>query len=100
MYSPDSFPAALFLTILSAICWGSWPNSYKGARAYAFPLFYWDYILSALGCALLFALTFGSHGTTGESFRTNLASADTSDILLALLAGVIWNVANSLSVVG
>jgi inosine-uridine nucleoside N-ribohydrolase/glucose uptake protein GlcU len=100
MYSPASFPVALILTILSAICWGSWPNSYKGAREYAFPLFYWDYILSALGCALLIALTFGSHGTTGESFLSNLATADTSAILLALLAGVIWNVANFLLLAG
>ena len=88
------------MTIASGICWGSWANSYKGTRGYAFALFYWDYIFSALACTLLFAFTLGSHGGTGEAFLANLAAADTANIFLALLAGVIFNVANILLVAG
>ena len=100
MYSPSTFSAALLMTIVSGICWGSWANAYKGTRGYAFALFYWDYIFSALACTLLFAFTLGSQGSTGESFLANLAAADTQNILLALTAGVIFNVANLLLIAG
>ncbi len=40
MYLPESFGQALLLTILSAVFWGSWANSYKGTRGYPFALFY------------------------------------------------------------
>ena len=100
MYSPATFGVALFMTVLSGICWGSWANSYKGTRAYPFALFYWDYIFSALGFSLLFALTFGSYGAAGEGFLANLAATGGSNIALALLAGAIFNVANVLLVAG
>lgn len=35
----------LLLMILSTVFWGSWANTFKGTKDYAFELFYWDYIL-------------------------------------------------------
>jgi len=98
LFTPHSFALALTLTILSTVFWGSWANSYKGVRDYPFALFYWDYILGVVLCAIGFALTLGSHGADGEAFLTNLATADRANLLFALLAGAIFNVANLLLV--
>lgn len=98
MYLPTSFAGALILTIVSVVCWGSWANSFKGTKNYPFELFYWDYIFGVLICALLFALTLGSSGTAGEPFLANLAAADPGNWVAALVAGIIFNIANVLLV--
>ena len=43
MFVPHSFALALLMMIISAVCWGSWANTYKGVKNYRFELFYWDY---------------------------------------------------------
>src|SRR5580658_5998924 len=98
MYLPGTFATALLLTILSAIFWGSWANTYKGTKHYAFEHFYWDYILGVVLCSWAFALTLGSHGSAGQPFLANVQSADASNIGHALIAGAIFNVANLLLV--
>lgn len=98
MYVPDTFTVALALTILSAICWGSWANTFKGTPGYSFTLFYWDYIAGLLLGMLVLVFTLGSFGRTGEPFAQNLATADHSNWFYALLAGFIFNVANLLLV--
>ena len=98
MYLPATFGTALVLTLLTAVFWGSWANTYKGTRDYPFSLFYWDYILGVVLCSFLFAFTLGSMGSSGEPFLTNLASADAANIRSALIAGVIFNIANLLLV--
>lgn len=97
MYLPGSFGAALVLCIMSTVCWGSWANTYKGAKNYPFALFYWDYIFGVVLCSLVLAFTLGSHGA-GEPFLKNLANAAPSNWLAAVVAGVIFNVANVLLV--
>ncbi|TPG20967.1 hypothetical protein EAH87_06375 [Sphingomonas koreensis] len=98
MFLPENFGQALVMTIFSAIFWGSWANSFKGTRGYPFALFYWDYILGVVLCAVVFALTLGSHGSAGEPFLANLGATDRSNLLYALLAGAIFNIANILLV--
>jgi len=98
VYIPESFSTALVLTILSAVFWGSWANAYKGTKNYPFELFYWDYILGVVLCSLAFALTLGSHGAGGEPFLGNVRSADVSNVIHAVVAGAIFNVANLLLV--
>lgn len=98
MYSPTSFDVALLLMLLTAVCWGSWANSFKGTRNYPFELFYWDYILGVLLCSLVIAFTLGSTGSGGEGFLQNISRADTSNLFYAILAGVIFNIANVLLV--
>jgi glucose uptake protein len=99
VYLPGNFSTALLLTILSTVFWGSWANTYKGTKNYAFELFYWDYILGVVLCSWLFTLTLGSNGVTGESFVRNLQSADASNVTQAVIAGAIFNVANLLPAV-
>jgi glucose uptake protein len=99
MFVPQSFAVALLMTIASAVCWGSWANTYKLTRAYRFELFYWDYAIGIVLAALLWALTLGSHGS-GQSFVSNVAAADPGNIVTALVGGFIFNIANLLLVAG
>ena len=98
MYLPGSASVALLLTVLTTVFWGSWANSFKVTRNYPFPLFYWDYVLGVIVCALAFAFTLGSHGSTGEPFLVNLQAADRSNWIMALIGGAVFNIANLLLV--
>jgi glucose uptake protein len=100
MYSPANFSTALTMTIFSAVFWGSWANTYKGTKDYPFGLFYWDYIIGVVLCTLGFAFTLGSTTGVGESFFANLQAANHSNIVYALIAGFIFNIANLLLVAG
>jgi glucose uptake protein len=99
MYTPDTFAVALLMMITSTVCWGSWANTYKLTKNYRFELFYWDYAIGIVLVALLFAFTLGSRGGS-DSFLANVKEADPTNIMLALLGGAIFNVANLLLVAG
>jgi len=86
------------MMITSAICWGSWANTYKGVKNYRFELFYWDYAVGIFLVSLILALTMGSTGHDASSFLNNVRSADTSNIGYTMIAGVIFNLANLLLV--
>lgn len=88
------------MTILSAVFWGSWANTYKGAKNYRFELFYWDYIVGVMIVSFGLALTMGSTGATGEGFIHNLGLADSSNYVYALIGGFVFNAANLLLVAG
>jgi glucose uptake protein len=98
MFTPHTLGIALFMMITSAICWGSWANTYKGVKNYRFELFYWDYAVGIFLVSLIFALTMGSTGNDASSFLNNVRSADTSNIVYTMAAGVIFNLANLLLV--
>lgn len=98
MFTPQSIGVALVMMVTSAICWGSWANTYKGVKNYRFELFYWDYAVGIFLTSLIFALTLGSTGNDATSFLNNVRAADASNIGWALLAGVIFNLANLLLV--
>ena len=89
MFVPGSFTVALLMTVLSAVFWGSWANTYKGTKGYRFELFYWDYAVGVMIICFGLALTMGSVGSTGEGFVANLRAADSSNVLYALIAGFI-----------
>jgi glucose uptake protein len=98
MFTPHSLNIALFMMITSAICWGSWANTYKGVKSYRFELFYWDYALGIFLISLILGHTMGSTGNAGMSLRDNIHAASGSDALFAMLGGAIFNLANLLLV--
>src|SRR5712692_5654311 len=100
MFTPHSLTIALCMMITSAICWGSWANSYKGVKNYRFELFYWDYAVGIFLVSLILALTMGSTGNDASSFLNNVRTADTSNIVSTLIGGAIFNLANLLLVAG
>ena len=99
MFFPDSYALAVFLCVITMICWGSWANTQKlASRSWPFPLFYWDYVLGIVLLSGLFGLTLGSMGDQGRSFIADLSQGSNSSYMAALIGGVIFNLANLLIV--
>ncbi|MEM9329468.1 MAG: multidrug DMT transporter permease, partial [Bacteroidota bacterium] len=45
MFIIQSYPLAVFLCVITMLCWGSWANTQKlAAKDWSFQLFYWDYV--------------------------------------------------------
>src|SRR4029453_17363802 len=100
MFVPTTFAIALTMILISTACWGSWANSYKLTKNYRFELFYWDYAVGMLLISLILAFTLGSIHSDNTSFLANVSSADTSNIVYAMLGGFIFNIASILLVAG
>jgi glucose uptake protein len=98
MFTPQSLTVALMMMITSAICWGSWANTYKGVKNYRFELFYWDYAIGIFLMSLILAFTMGSSGHDASSFLNNVQAADKANIVSTLVGGAIFNLANLLLV--
>src|SRR3954470_124056 len=98
MFTPPTLAVALLMMITSAICWGSWANTYKGVKNYRFELFYWDYAVGIFLISLIFAFTLGSSTNEANSFLNNFRAADTSNIVSVMIGGAIFNLANLLLV--
>jgi glucose uptake protein len=100
MFTPHSLGIALLMMIGSALFWGSWANTYKGVKNYRFELFYWDYAIGIFLISLILALTMGNTGNDPSSFLNNVRSADPQNIMMAMIGGAIFNLANLLLVAG
>jgi glucose uptake protein len=98
MLFPETYPAALCLTVLTMLCWGSWANALKLCPGYRFQLFYWDYVMGMAVGAIFWGLTAGSMGNAGTLFLADLTHIAVGPILYAVAGGAIFNVANLLLV--
>jgi glucose uptake protein len=98
MYTPHSLGIALFMMITSAVCWGSWANTYKGVKNYRFELFYWDYAIGIFLISLILGHTMGSTSHDASSLIHNIHAANANDAILAMVGGAIFNLANLLLV--
>lgn len=99
MYIVQSYSVAVFMCVVTMLCWGSWANTQKlASKEWRFQLFYWDYALGVLLMMFLFGITMGSIGDSGRSFFQDLAQASQPALLSAFLGGVVFNFANLLLV--
>src|ERR1700751_3230323 len=98
MYTPQTLGVALLMMITSAICWGSWANTYQGVKNYRFELSYWDYAIGIFLISLVLGHTMGSTGHNLQSLAENIHSAGTSNLVYALIGGAWFNLANLLLV--
>lgn len=98
MYQPETYLITLSFMLASMLCWGSWANSVKFAPGYRFQLFYWDYVIGLVMGVLAWGISLGSLGATGRHFLADFLHADASHIGLAIIGGVIFNIANLLLV--
>ncbi len=97
MFIVESYPLSVVFCVITMLCWGSWANTQKLVQdKWRFELFYWDYAIGILVFSLLMALTMGSIGEAGRPFLADLGQTSTPNILNALLAGGIFNLANIL----
>jgi glucose uptake protein len=100
MFVPMTFAAALLMTIISTICWGSFANTFKLTKNYRFELYYWDYAAGIFLISLVLALTMGTIPGGELSFLANLQSAAPANLFYAALGGFIFNIANVLLMAG
>lgn len=98
MFLPETYRIALFLMILSMLCWGSWANTLKLCPRYRFQLFYWDYVIGLALGAVVLGFTAGSMGNTGMPFAPDVLNTSLRAILYAICGGVLFNIANLLIV--
>jgi glucose uptake protein len=98
MYQPESYAVALAFMIVTMLCWGSWANTLKLTPGYRFQLFYWDYVIGLFVGAIAWGLTLGSMGTIGLPFLADISHASSHNIVLAIIGGIDFNIANLLLV--
>ncbi|MEO9475723.1 MAG: GRP family sugar transporter [Cyclobacteriaceae bacterium] len=97
MYIIESYTLAVFFCVVTMLCWGSWGNTQKlAAKTWRYELFYWDYVIGVFLLSVIFGFTLGSHGEEGRSFMTDLVQVNRSNVVSALIGGVIFNAANIL----
>ncbi|HSB16966.1 MAG TPA: hypothetical protein VLE22_21120 [Bryobacteraceae bacterium] len=98
MTLPSTYIAALLLTILTMLCWGSWANTLKLSGKWRFELFYFDYAFGVLLASVIAAYTFGTFGYDGFLFMDDLMRAGKRNMVLGFAGGVVFNLANMLLV--
>lgn len=99
MYIVNSYPLAVALCVVTMLCWGSWANTQKlASKGWSFPLFYWDYTLGLIILSLIFGLSLGSTGSSGQAFIPNLQAASGASLGSAFIGGIVFNIANLLIV--
>ena len=97
MFIVDNYSLAVIFCLITMLCWGSWGNTQKLAgKTWRYELFYWDYVIGILLFAVLMAFTLGSFGNMGRGFVADLRQADVSNLLSAVVGGVIFNASNIL----
>lgn len=93
----NNYALAVSLCFITMLCWGSWGNTQKmAAKTWRYELFYWDYVIGILILSIVSAFTLGSFGESGRSFLVDLKQADSSNIMSAIVGGIIFNAANIL----
>jgi glucose uptake protein len=99
MFIVNNYSLAVVFCVVTMLCWGSWANTLKmSPKAWAFPLYYWDYSLGIVLLALIFGITLGNTGDEGRRFFQDLGQADFRSLGSAFLGGVIFNLSNLLIV--
>jgi glucose uptake protein len=95
---PHSYIAALLMTVLTMMCWGSWANVVKIVGEWRFELLYYDYALGILITSIVAGLTLGSMGSYGQPFWADFMAAGSSNIAFGFLGGVVYSFSNILIV--
>jgi glucose uptake protein len=96
MILPQSYPAVLFLMVLSLLCLGSWASFFKLAGKWRFELFYLDFAIGLLLASVIFAFTVGNIGYDGFNFIDDLQHAGKRQWMYVFIAGLIFNLGNML----
>jgi glucose uptake protein len=106
MILPQTYSGALFTLVIALVCLSAWANTYKMANPQVpftgksprlrYELYYFDWIAGAFLSVTVIALTAGSLGFDGFSFRDDLMIAPRREWLYAFVAGVLFGFGNAL----
>jgi glucose uptake protein len=86
----------LLVLVFSMLCLGSWANTQKASGGWRFELFYYDFSLGVVLCALVAAFTLGSMNSQELSFQDNLLITGKRQMAYAFGAGIVFNLGNLL----
>lgn len=101
MFAPHTFVAALIMTILSTICWGSFANTLKLTKNFRFELYYWSYAVGIVVISLVLGHTMGATDPHSPAFLPhNIHSVAAASLGYCALAGFVFNIANVLLLAG
>ena len=100
MILPASYLSGLLLMIAALLCAGSWASTFKAATRWRYELYYIDFSIGFLLCALAAALTFGSLRPSELTFEDNFLIASYRKLAFAVAAGLIFNLGNVLLLAG
>lgn len=99
MILPQTYGMAMILLILGVLFQGSWAHIFKlGEKSWRFELLYFDFAMGAMAAALIAALTFGNLGYDNLGLVDDVFQASKRQWMLAIAAGVLFNLANMLLV--
>ncbi len=100
MITPTTYTAALLLLIISFLCLGSWPATFKiaGPR-WRFELFSIDFAIGAALLSIIAAFTLGSLGSDLAFTDRMLVAGHAAQVFL-IAAGFIFNLGNMLLLAG
>lgn len=97
MFIVQNYPFAVFLCLITMLCWGSWGNTQKlAAKTWRYELFYWDYVIGILLLSLILGFTLGSMGDQGRGFTDDVAQVSSKNFWSAFVGGIIFNASNIL----
>lgn len=94
MFIIQSYSIAVVCCVVTMLCWGSWPSFSRMNPKWSFEYFYWDYIIGIAIISIILAFSLGSYGEYGRSFIDDISQASWSNLSLAFIGAVIWNIAN------
>ena len=93
MIFPADSTSTLILLIFSMFCLAAWANTQKAAKKWRFELYYLDFGLGMVLCAVALALTLGSMGRD-LSVEDNLVISGKRNMAYAFAAGCVFSLAN------
>ena len=96
MLLPQTYVVTLIVMIFGMLCLGSWANTLKMGGSWRFELYYFDFALGVLMAAMLLAFTLGNTGYRRFFFHGRPDARRQEAVVLRILAGVIFNLANML----
>ena len=98
MILPQSYPAVMFLMVLSLLCLGSWASLFKYAGKWRFELFYLDFAIGLMLAAVIYSFTVGNLGYDGFNLIDDLQNAGKRHWMYVFVGGLIFNLGNMLLV--
>ena len=100
MILPASYLWGLLLMIAALLCAGSWASTFKASGRWRYELYYLDFSIGVLLCALVAALTLGSMRASELTFQDNFLIASYRKLAYAVAAGLIFNLGNVVLLAG
>ena len=100
MILPATYLSGLLLMILALACAGSWTSTFKAASPFRYELYYFDFSIGAVLCAVVAALTLGSLRSSELTFADNFLITGYRLMAYAVGAGMVFNLGNVILLAG